>query len=198
MKLLLTSAGLENDRIADFFIQTVGKDMKNIKALFIITAADNPDAIEVLPKCLEDLFKVGVGRDNITVYDMYKNLSAKELQAYDVIYICGGSTGYLLQRMRESGFDNSLREYIESGGYVLGVSAGSIVLAANTEECLGLVNVSLQVHCTEGDKPGKFALNDRRTVRLTNDQAIWFDGEDTVILDSGEFTFFVTEQAVLE
>ena len=183
MKLLLTSAGLENDRVADFFVKTMDKDMGSIKALFIITAANYPDAIEVLPECLEDLFKVGVGRDNITVYDMHKGLSAAEVQVYDVIYICGGSTGYLLQRMQESGFDNSLRAYIRSGGYVLGVSAGSIVLAANAEECLGLVNVSLQVHCKEGDKSGELALNDRRTVRLTNDQAIWFDGEDAVILD---------------
>lgn len=183
MKLLLTSAGLENDGVADFFVKTMGKDMGSIKALFIVTAAIYPDAIEVLPKCLEDLFKVGVGRDNITVYDMHKNLSAEELQAFDVIYICGGRTGYLLQRMQESGFEESLRKYIKSGGYVLGVSAGSIVLAANTEECLGLVNISLQVHCAEGDKPGKLTLNSRETVCLTNDQAIWFDGEDAVILD---------------
>lgn len=183
MKLLLTSAGLENDRVADFFVKTIDKDMGSIKALFIITAAIYPDAVEVLPKCLEDLFKVGVGRDNITVYDMHKNLSAEELQAFDVVYICGGNTGYLLQRMQETGFDNSLCEYIKRDGYVLGVSAGSIVLASNTEECLGLVNIFLQVHCAEGDKPGKLALSGREIIRLTNDQAVWFNGENAILLD---------------
>ena len=44
------------------------------EALFIPTAANTPDAIEVLPKCLNDLLKCGIPRENITVYDLYDAL----------------------------------------------------------------------------------------------------------------------------
>lgn len=181
MKLLLTSAGLNNNMLADFFVKTMDKDICSVKALFIITAANNPDAIEVLPKCLNDLLKVGVVRENITVYDMHKGLSAEELQVFDVVYICGGSTGYLLKRMKETGFDNSLLSYAECGGYILGVSAGSIVLAGNTEECLGFLDFLLHVHCEKGNEPGVLNVGAGEAVCLTNDQAIWFDGINAVI-----------------
>lgn len=181
MKVLLTSAGLNNDLLADFFVKTMEMNMQNVKALFITAAANNPDAVEVLPKCLNDLLKVGIIRENIVVYDMHIGLSPEELQAFDVIYICGGSTAYLLKRMKRTGFDISLRAYIEAGGYVLGVSAGSIALVSNYEEGLGILDCCLQVHCAQGDAMGEPDLKLQKTLRLTNEQAIYCNGQKAVI-----------------
>ena len=181
MKLLLTSAGLNNELLAGFFIKTMEKDMQSVKALFITTAANNPDAVEVLPKCLNDLLKVGITRENIIVYDMHAGLSLGELQIFDVIYICGGSTAYLLERMKRTGFDISLQAYAEAGGYVLGVSAGSIALASNNEKCLGIVDCCLHVHCEQGIALGELDLELQNTLRLTNEQAIYYNGQKAVV-----------------
>ena len=66
MNVLLTSCGLETPAITDAFLRMLPKSPADTRALFIPTAACNPDAIEVLPKCLNDLLKCGIPRENIT------------------------------------------------------------------------------------------------------------------------------------
>ena len=42
------------------FLKMLGKDVSDVKALFIPTAAIDAGAIEVLPKCMNDLLKCGI------------------------------------------------------------------------------------------------------------------------------------------
>ena len=172
MKVLLTSAGLETDELRDYFVEMLEKEMNVVKALFIPTAAMDAGAIAVLPKCMNDLLKCGILESNIKVYDMHRRMGLKELSQYDVVYICGGDTHYLLQRMNETGFAGSLMEYIHADGTVLGVSAGSLIFADNIPDNLGLISVRLEVHCAEGDRPGKKAHPLKNPLRLTNTCAL--------------------------
>lgn len=172
MRVLLTSAGLETEGITTFFKELVNKDFAEVKALFIPIAAVNPDAIEVLPKCMEDLLKCGISAKNITVYDLHDCMTEEELKEYDVVYLCGGKTEYLLERIRDTGFDKVLADYIEGNGIVLGVSAGSIIFANNLPDNLGLIDTKLDVHCAEGDDPGRITLPVKKNIRLTNERAI--------------------------
>ena len=55
MRAMLTSCGLETERLKDRFLSLLGKAPAQAKALFIPTAAIDPDAISVLPKCMNDL-----------------------------------------------------------------------------------------------------------------------------------------------
>ena len=75
MRVLLTSAGLETDEIQDYFVKLVHMDMSFAKALFIPVAAIDPDAVAVLPKCMNDLLKCGIANQNITVYDLHKGMA---------------------------------------------------------------------------------------------------------------------------
>lgn len=79
MRVLLTSAGLETEEIKECFEDMAGKDMSLVKALFIPTAAINAGAIEVLPKCMNDLLKCGIQDENITVYDLHAGMEIDEL-----------------------------------------------------------------------------------------------------------------------
>ena len=90
MRVLLTSAGLETEEIKECFLDMAGKDMSLVKALFIPTAAIDADAIEVLPKCMNDLLKCGILDKNIVVYDLHAKIEFENLQQYDVVYLCGG------------------------------------------------------------------------------------------------------------
>jgi len=46
MRVLLTSAGLETEEIKAYFVEMIGKDLSDVKALFIPTAAIDAGAIE--------------------------------------------------------------------------------------------------------------------------------------------------------
>ncbi len=163
MKVLLTSAGLETE---------------NIKALFIPTAAIDAGAIGVLPKCINDLLKCEIQDSNITVYDLHKKMSLEQLKQFNVVYICGGNTEYLLERINEQGFNELLIEYIKSDGILLGVSAGSIIAAKNLENNLGLINCQLHVHSHKGNVAGKLNISCCNEVSLTDNQAIYLTDID--------------------
>lgn len=172
MRVLLTSAGLETEEIKEYFMDMLGKDMSLVKALFVPTAAINAEAIEVLPKCMNDLLKCGIRNKNIKVYDLHAGMKMDELQQYDVVYLCGGDTAYLLERINATGFHATLMDYIRSGGMVIGVSAGSLIFSNNLPDNLGLIDTKLDVHCAEGERRGKVAYPLKENVRLTNTCAL--------------------------
>ena len=183
MNVLLTSCGLETKTIETAFMDMLPQQPENIKAIFVPTAAIFPDAIDVLPKCLNDLFKCGIKRENICVYDLHEPIR-EELKLHDVIYLCGGNSEYLLKRISESGFDSELKSFIKQGGVVVGVSAGSIIFANNFENNLGLLQCALKVHCAddECEKAGNYTECVKENIKLGNKQAmILCDGGFTII-----------------
>ena len=172
MRVLLTSAGLETEEIQAHFVRMLGKDVSSVKALFIPTAAIDADAIAVLPKCMNDLLKCGIHKENIRVFDLHTGMDAAELMGYDVVYLCGGRTAYLLERVNDTGFDKSLMTYIKGNGMVIGVSAGSLLFANNLPGNLGLIDTRLNVHCPEGEAIGRIAFPLKDSIRLTNTCAL--------------------------
>ena len=172
MRVLLTSAGLETEEIKECFMDMAGKDMSLVKALFIPTAAIDAGAIEVLPKCMNDLLKCGIPDKNIKVFDLHIGMEIEELQQYDVVYLCGGNTHYLLERINDTNFNRSLMEYINNNGLVIGVSAGSLIFSNNLCGNLGLIDTKLDVHCATGEKRGKLAYPLKDNLKLTNTCAL--------------------------
>ena len=172
MRVLLTSAGLETTEIQKYFMDMINKDMSLVKALFIPTAAVNAGAIEVLPKCMNDLLKCGIQDKNIKVYDLHTGMTTEELQQYDVVYLCGGDTYYLLKRINETGFNKTLMEYIHLDGPVIGVSAGSLIFANNIPDNLNLIDPKLDVHLADGEKRGKVSYPLKDNIQLTNTCAL--------------------------
>ena len=172
MRVLLTSAGLETEEIKEYFMKMTGKDMSEVKALFIPTAAIDAGAIAMLPKCMNDLLKCGIQNENIKVFDLHTGMESAELQKYDVVYLCGGDTAYLIERVNATGFHTTLMEYIHLNGMVIGVSAGSLLFANNLPGNLGLINTRLEVHCPDGEKRGKVEYPIKKNMRLTNTSAL--------------------------
>lgn len=172
MKVLLTSAGFENKRIEETFLALTGKKPEDIKAVFIPAAAIDADAIEVLPKCLHDLLDCGIPKDNIRVYDLHADMSREELMGYDAVYVCGGNTEYLLERINEKGFRNTLLFFIKQGGVYVGVSAGSLAAAGNLKGNLGILECPVRVHCAKGMKAGPADVENCGEIRIDNRQAI--------------------------
>ena len=103
----------------------------------------------------------------------------KELSNYHAVYVCGGNTNYLIQRINKSGFRKALLKYINNNGVYVGVSAGSHIAAKNVKKSLGLIDKIINVHCDKGETPG--LLDKSKTIiNLTNNQAIELVNRDDV------------------
>ena len=185
MNVLLTSCGLETPAITDEFLSMLPVRPAEARALFITAAANNPDAIEVLPKCLNDLLKCGVPRQNITVSDLYDPMDGPLSARWEAVYLCGGDTRCLLRRVRESGFRERLLAFIDGGGAVLGVSAGSVIFAGNHPGNLGLLACPLDVHCPDEtrERPGRYPLARQEKIRLGNRQMIRVEADGFVVME---------------
>ena len=180
-KILLTSTGFDNENIKNKFIELLNTDIKNVKVLFIITAANDPDAVRILSGCLDDLTKCGITDENIKVYDMHKPITQEEINQYNAIYVCGGSTKYLVERIDEIKFKTTIDEYISQGGVYVGVSAGSVCASGKYENGLGFIENRLDVHCDKGTPNGTITLND--DLYLTNNQAIYISDSEKIIFE---------------
>ncbi len=180
-KILLTSTGFENKNIEKKFIELLNKRTDEAKVLFIITAAIDPDAIRILSGCLDDLTNCGVKDENITIYDLHKIIPEEELNKFDAIYVCGGSTKHLVSRMQEIDFKKSVEKYIENGGIYIGVSAGSVCASGKYENGLDFIKNVLDVHCDVGTDNGKIVGNEK--ICLTNNQAIFIDDNNITIFE---------------
>ena len=180
MKVMLTSCGLETEEIKNAFLDLTGSGVREMRALFIPTAAIYPDAIGVLPKCMNDLLKCGIPGENIVVFDLHRNMLYDELKDYNIVYLCGGDPSYLLERVNDSGFSEALKKVADENGIILGVSAGSMIFAANMENNLGLVNTNLYVHCGSGEPAGSLSYPFKNDIALSNDQALIFRSFDDI------------------
>jgi len=127
-KVLLTSTGFDNENIKNKFLELLEKDIADVRILFVITAANDPGAIRILSNCLDDLTSCNIPDKNIVIYDMHKILSQDEILKYDAIYVCGGNTKHLVERIEELNFKESIDSYLANGGIYIGVSAGTVLV----------------------------------------------------------------------
>lgn len=128
MKLLLTSNGFSNKSITKTFINLFDKPAEKIHLIFIPTASRSDEEMTYVEESRQELIALGINQ--ISTLNLDHEIKKEEIENSDVIYVCGGNTFYLLQKIQESGFGKLLRGY---EGIYVGVSAGSIVVGPNIE-----------------------------------------------------------------
>lgn len=127
MKLLLTSAGITNDRIASALSELVGKPLNEVKTAFIPTAKNNRDipVLEAMANQLSQLDERGI--DYTVVDPSFDNDWKQKLDGVELVIIGGGNTFHLLNEARKTGFDAWLKDNLNNKVY-MGTSAGSILM----------------------------------------------------------------------
>ena len=113
------------------FLKLLVKKPEEINVGFIATAsyADHPKGDAVYIK--EDKQRLNeLGFKAIMEIDLREEKGAslrEKMGAIDLIFVSGGNTFYLMEYIRESGFDKVLGAFLDKGGIYVGVSAGSII-----------------------------------------------------------------------
>ena len=132
-KLLLTSTGLANQNITNQFLQIIDKPVSQIKIIFVPTASRSEEELKYVNESKKELLDLGIPENNIKTLNLDKSVSFNEVENFDVIYVCGGNTFYLLKKVRETGFDKVIIEFAKTDKLYFGVSAGSILVCPNID-----------------------------------------------------------------
>ncbi len=131
MKLFLTSQGLVLET-TPFFLKLLGRKPESCRAAFIPTAADyKRERGFWVSNDMARLEELGFDVTEIDIKAENEKSLAEKLKMFDVVFVCGGNTFYLMKCIRESGFDAAIRKFLKCGGIYVGVSAGSMVAGLN-------------------------------------------------------------------
>ena len=134
-KIVLTSCGVIDNNLKQEFLKLLNKKVEEAKMLYITTAIDGEDDSDAnwIDKEFQTILDLGIKEENVEEYKMDHDI---DLSLYDMIYMMGGNTFYLLKKIRDTKFDIKLKEAIEKGTIYIGSSAGSIILGNTIELAL--------------------------------------------------------------
>lgn len=152
MKLFLTSSGFSESNKAEF-IKLLGRDPQGLKVAFIPTASSQDSDLEsrnfYLTQAQNSILDLGMTYEIINLEKQNPNFIVDNLSKFDIVFVDGGNTFYLMNEMNKSGFTEHVREILKDKVYV-GVSAGSVVAGPDItlagwepgdENNIGLVNM---------------------------------------------------------
>lgn len=201
-KLFLTSAGIVNKEIKDVFIAELAKQVQDLNIL-IVAYAQNEQEEFYVNASKRELEQFGFTK--IVVANMHHEVKVDSLGGFDVIYVCGGNTFAILNKLRETKLDNFIKKQVNNGAVYVGVSAGSIIAGPNIEIAgwgsegdkneiglkdltgFNLVDISIFPHFHEelrGEVNEFKKKVDYKVIELTNDQAIFVNGDNFSLIGS--------------
>jgi dipeptidase E len=125
MKRLFLASIVANtiDKLVSFLPQKP----ENLKVAFIATAADPYEDkwfVDIDKKALVDK---GFRLEDMDLKGKKKEELKEKLGNFDIIFVAGGNTFYLLEKAKESGFDTLIKDSVEDGMIYVGSSAGASI-----------------------------------------------------------------------
>jgi dipeptidase E len=211
MKLLLTSAGVTNQSIADALIELIGKPASEIKVGFVPTAANVEEGNKIdwyVPQ-ITNLTKYGFAWMDIVDISAVAVDWQKRLGQVDVVLMSGGNTFHLLDQVRKTGFGSWMSDHLDAKVYV-GISAGTIIATPGIEVStippsdenlpsltdlsgMGWVDFEIEPHCNAErfETMKKYATDKHRKVYAIDDQtAIKVADGEVEVISGGTWKLF--------
>lgn len=108
------------------------KNPMDLKIAWVITAAMSGEGARFLNRTLECFRKNNYQPSIIDIHPKYKDYLLEELPKFDVLFVDGGNTFFLLKRIRETGLEQFIKNWVKDKPYV-GVSAGSYIMCPTIE-----------------------------------------------------------------
>jgi len=190
MKLFLTS---QASSMVDQIVARLEKPASELKLAFIPTAGDPyGDDKPWMDEDRKSLTDAGFKVQDVDLKNKSEETFRKELKDFDIIFVAGGNTFYLLDWVKKSGFDKVTKELVQNGIIYIGSSAGSYIACPTVEAAswkhadknivrlkdwtaLNLVNFILVAHYEE--RYQEMVEANKKTAKypvytLTNDQMI--------------------------
>lgn len=186
--IILTSCGFRDEELKNKLYEIIPKEeLINKKVLYITTAIDGErdDNKEWVAKEYKTILDLGISERNITEYKIGNEVNIND---YDIIYMMGGNTIYLLDMIRKNNFGKVIKDFLDKGKIYIGSSAGSQVLGTTISlnaiyennfvnmtdfTALGIVNGEIVPHA---NKKEELIKNSNR-----DDLILLYDGKGIII-----------------
>ncbi|MCM1989243.1 Type 1 glutamine amidotransferase-like domain-containing protein [Oceanirhabdus seepicola] len=119
--------------------QIIGKTKKVDNELLNLLEKNNP-SIGYIPSCSDFTRKYfnqrieyykALGIHDLQYFDIdkeYEETRIMDIFKCDAIHLSGGNTFYFLHLLKKRGFIELLKSYVNNGGILIGISAGSIIM----------------------------------------------------------------------
>jgi dipeptidase E len=130
-KLLLTSAGFTNKKIVHTFEKLTHKPLSETSIALVAAGVRSPEMQERQDQKVAELLRLGFGE--VHPMDCADPMPPDALDRFDALYMRGGNTFFILQTIRQTGFDHLIVSFILRGGTYVGSSAGSIIMGPDIE-----------------------------------------------------------------
>ena len=186
--IVLTSCGFRDEELKNKFYKIIPKEeLINKKVLYITTAVDGEknNNKDWVIKEYNTILDLGIREENITEYKIGNDINIDD---YDIIYMMGGNTIYLLDMVRKYNFGEVIKEFINKGKIYIGSSAGSQILGTTINlnaiyednfvnmtdfTALGIVDKEIVPHA---NKKEELIKNSKR-----EDLILLYDGDGIII-----------------
>ena len=210
MKIFLTS---QASNVLEHICKRFPKVPDDYSLAFVSTASNPYDNPTWMRKDKDKLEKLGFNLFEIDIEGKTLTELKKLLSNIDIIFVAGGDTFFLLEKVKKSGFDKLLRQLMKKDIVYIGSSAGSVILSPDIEpdkffdegnsnlkdtSAIGLIEFFPLPHYNNKNYK---ALNDKiikeyknwkyRIVPLTDTQYIYIKNKEYEVID-------VTKQNILK
>lgn len=122
----------------DKVIEILPAPASSLKLAFIPTAANPYEDKSWLYKDRDKLVDMGFDIIDLDIENKSQEFIEHQLENIDVVFVSGGNTFYLLDKVNESGFDKVMKRLIKKGVVYIGSSAGSVLVCPTIEATDGL------------------------------------------------------------
>ena len=129
MKLILSSCDFGHPESAKFIYRHLWKPIANCRVLYFPNEKVTPDKMKS-GMYERRLASFGFSEHHIYVADYFDPEPYFKLDI-DVVYISGGNTFGTMKRLRDSGFDRAIVNYVHKGAVYIGGSAGAHIATAD-------------------------------------------------------------------
>lgn len=135
--IILTSCGIIDEKFKEQFHKVIDiNEITTKKILYITTASDGENAVDNswMDEEYKTILDLGFKEENIFEYKIGQRKI--DINNFDIIYMIGGNTFYLMDMIRKYNFDKVIKRAIDNGIIYIGSSAGSIILGDSVEFAL--------------------------------------------------------------
>lgn len=135
MKLVLTSCGVINAYLKEKILKLFDRGPKDIRMLYVTTAVggESDDDLSWVREEFQTILDLGILKENIVKYKIGQDI---DMNQFDVIYMMGGNTFYLMFKIRAYHFDKVLENAIHQGIVYIGSSVGSGIMGKTIDSAL--------------------------------------------------------------
>jgi peptidase E len=137
MKLLLTSAGLTTDKLQETLRGLLTKPTQKNKVLILELNWGDENYPKYLEETKQLLISTGFLPENLAMFDLSQD-NPPDISQVDVLMIYAGNHFHYMKRIRETGLETDIRDFIERDGVYIGVSGGSVMMSPDMDDGLSM------------------------------------------------------------